>query len=107
MTDYNLPDSHLLRRAWHPTVEQQKLFIGAYLKERQGREPTEDEVEKLREMVLKHEMMSHMHWFLWGLLQYQLSDIDWDYWGYAVCRWNYYKEMKKQFFNADVLPIMP
>lgn len=107
MTDYNLPDSHLLRRAWHPTVEQQKLFIGAYLKERQGREPTEDEVEKLREMVLKHEMMSHLHWFIWGLLECQLSDIDWDYWGYAVCRWNYYKEMKKEYFDADVLPIMP
>ena len=42
MTDYNLPDSHLLRLAWHPTVEQQKLFIGAYLKERLGREPTEE-----------------------------------------------------------------
>ena len=107
MTDYNLPDSHILRRSFFPTVEQQRDFIHTYLEARYKREPTEEEVEKLRALVQKHEMLSHMHWFLWGLLQYQLSDIDWDYWGYANNRWNYYKEMKKLIFNADVLPLMP
>jgi singapore isolate B (sub-type 7) whole genome shotgun sequence assembly, scaffold_4 len=107
MTDYNLPDSHILLRCFFPTVEQQRDFIHTYLEARYKREPTEEEVEKLRALVQKHEMLSHMHWFLWGLLQYQLSDIDWDYWGYANNRWNYYKEMKKLIFNADVLPLMP
>ena len=92
MTDYNLPDSHILLRCFFPTVEQQRDFIHTYLEARYKREPTEEEVEKLRALVQKHEMLSHMHWFLWG---------------YANNRWKYYKEMKKLIFNADVLPLMP
>ena len=44
---------------------------------------------------------------LWGLLQYQMSDIDWDYWGYTECRWYYYKTIKKEVYGVDALPILP
>ena len=106
-TDYNLPDSHILRKELYPTVEQQSFFIRAYLKARFEKEPTDEEVEKLRLHVQKHKLLSHMHWFLWGLLQFQMSDIDWDYWGYTHCRWNYYRKEKKEFLGVDALPILP
>ena len=107
MTDYNLPDSHILRKEWYPTLEQQQIFISAYLRARYHKEPTAEEVEKLRMTVHKHQLLSHMHWMLWGLLQYQMSDIDWDYWGYTECRWNYYKTIKKEVYGVDALPILP
>ena len=106
MTDYNLPDSHILRPEWHPSEQQQRAFVKTYLQARFGQEPTEEEVERLRVQVHKHEMFSNMHWFLWGLLQYQVSDIDWDYWGYAQNRWGHYVRVKKEF-GGDALPIMP
>lgn len=107
MTDYNLPDSHILRKEWYPTIEQQQIFISAYLRARYHKEPTAEEVEKLRTTVHKHQLLSHMHWMLWGLLQYQMSDIDWDYWGYTECRWYYYKTIKKEVYGVDALPILP
>ena len=106
MTDYNLPDSHILRLAWHPSEQQQRVFVKTYLQARFGQEPTEEEVERLRVQVHKHELFSNMHWFLWGLLQYQVSDIDWDYRGYAQNRWGHYVRVKKEF-GGEALPIMP
>lgn len=50
MTDYNLPDSHILLRCFFPTVEQQRDFIHTYLEARYKREPTEEEVEKLQRL---------------------------------------------------------
>lgn len=107
MTDYNLPDSHILRKPWYPTEEQQKVFIRAYLKARYSSEPSEEAVEQLRLTVHKHQLLSHMHWMLWGLLFHEMSDIDWDYWNYARCRWNYYKTVKKEIYGVEALPILP
>lgn len=107
MTDYNLPDSHILRDSLYPTVEQQRRFIRTYLRARFGKEPSDEEVEKLRETVHKHTLLTDFHWFLWGLLQTQMSTIDWDYWGYTICRWNRYAQLKKEVYGVDPLPIMP
>ena len=106
MTDYNLPDSHILRRNWGPSEEQREFFVRTYLRERFEKEPTDEEVKALCLTVEKHEMLSDMHWFLWGLIQYPISDIDWDYWMYADCRWTMYKDTKKMFYGVDALPVM-
>lgn len=106
-TDYNLPDSHILRPSWGPTDEQKRFFITAYLKARKGREPTEEEIKELMDLSFKHKLLSDMHWMLWGLLQYEMSNIDWDYWNYTICRWNNYKTMKKAVYGVDPLPILP
>ena len=105
MTDYNLPDSHILRLEWHPDGKQQREFVRTYLQARFGKEPSEEEVERLCVQVHKHELFSNMHWFLWGLLQCPISTIDWDYWGYALNRWGHYVRVKKEF-GREALPIM-
>ena len=105
MTDYNLPDSHILRLEWHPNAKQQHDFVKTYLQARFGKEPSEEEVEKMCVQVHKHELFSNMHWFLWGLLQCPISTIDWDYWGYALNRWEHYVRVKKEF-GREALPIM-
>ena len=107
MYDYNLSDSHIPRTEWAPSEEQQRVFIRAYLKARFEKEPTEEEVEKMRQHVYKHRLLSHMHWLLWGLLEHQLSDIDWDYWVYTLHRWDLYKALKKEAYGVDALPVMP
>lgn len=107
MTDYNLPESEILRIPLGPTVEQQRRFIRTYLRARFGKDPTEEEIEKLREIVHKHTLLSDFHWFLWGLLQKQMSSIDWDYWKYTQGRWNRYCKGKKEIYGEEPLPIMP
>ena len=107
MTDYNLPESAILRESLGPTEEQQRRFIRSYLRARFGKEPTEEEVEKLKETVRKHTLLTDFLWFLWGLLQKQMSTIDWDYWKYTECRWGRYARVKKEIYGVDALPIMP
>ena len=46
--------------------------------------PSEKELNKVCTEVTKFKLAAHFYWGLWALIQASLSDIDFDYMGYAV-----------------------
>jgi len=49
--------------------------------------------------VNKFALAAHFLWGLWGLIQAQLSDIDFDYLSYAKLRFNEYYNRKDEFLS--------
>ena len=47
-------------------------------------EPSEKELNRVCTEVTKFKLAAHFYWGLWALIQANLSDIDFDYMGYAV-----------------------
>lgn len=83
----------------YPTKEAQMLFLREYLLVTKGAPPTESELEKLYIEVNVFALTSHFFWGLWALIQASVSDIQFDYMGYAINRFTRYKETKQTWFD--------
>jgi len=46
-------------------------------------------------------LASHLHWALWGLLSAAVSDVEFDFVGYARQRLVKYFELKKKLFGQS------
>ena len=92
--DYNL----------YPDEALQKLWIGMYLEEAarlKGEEPgsvTDAAVHLLYREANKFALVSHLFWCIWALLQGALSDIDFNYVGYAGTRFAEFQRRKEAFY---------
>jgi choline/ethanolamine kinase len=89
--DYHSSDPAQLNLERYPNQEEQLRFVRAYLRERYSPNPlTEDEIEKKAEVLAKESRLwsvtSHLMWGLWGLVQTSQSEIDFDYYKYAMQR---------------------
>ncbi|CAK4691297.1 hypothetical protein LEN26_000487 [Aphanomyces euteiches] len=69
--------------AKYPTVAEQRTYCAAYL----GENATDDEIDALRREANVYANATHLFWSLWGFIQATQSTIDFDYFGYATCRW--------------------
>lgn len=69
----------------YPGEQFQRQWIREYLMAVQG-SICEDEVDKIIKEVTIFTLISHAFWVLWALVQAQVSDIPFDYMGYAVFR---------------------
>ncbi|CAO3678484.1 unnamed protein product [Rhizopus microsporus] len=67
----------------YPTVEEQMRFLTAY--------DQQHAVELLEEVEL-WKMACHLFWGLWGLVQASQSEIEFDYFGYAMQRFDMFKQ---------------
>ncbi|CAK4081097.1 unnamed protein product [Aphanomyces euteiches] len=85
--DYHGAAPHMGDFCKYPTVAEQRHFCAAYL----GDSATESTVEDLRHEANVYANATHLFWSLWGFIQATQSAIDFDYFGYAMCRWNAFK----------------
>ncbi len=84
---------------YYPSKETQLVFLEAYLSELNGHKPTSEELEELYLEVNVFALTSHLFWGLWALIQASLSDIQFDYMGYAVRRFTQYKVTKDHWLT--------
>lgn len=59
--------------------------------------PSKAELDDLVAEVNAFSLASHFFWGLWALVQAQVSDIEFDYIGYAIVRFKEYSKRKDQF----------
>ena len=59
-------------------------------------EPTTEEILEMYREVNKFSLVSHFYWAIWALVQTSVSDIDFDYMGYAVLRFSEYYRRKEE-----------
>lgn len=67
----------------YPMKDLQVNWITHYLTEYNGKPPTEKEVESLFVQVNQFALLSHLVYGLWGLVQTEHSDINYDYLRYV------------------------
>ncbi|GBC01839.1 hypothetical protein RclHR1_04350015 [Rhizophagus clarus] len=88
--DYNL----------YPSKKFQRQWLRHYLnKLNPAHDATEEEISTLYREVNKFALASHFYWGLWGLIQAQLSDIDFNYMEYAVLRFTEFYKRKDEFLS--------
>ncbi|XP_076252215.1 ethanolamine kinase 1 isoform X2 [Rhynchophorus ferrugineus] len=82
-----------------PSKQFQTNWIKIYLEEYLGFPPSEEEIENLYVNVTKFVLVSHMLWGLWGLIQAEHSNIDFDYMKFAKVRLTEYFARKEEFLS--------
>ena len=88
-SDFQSPHPHILNFTHHyPTTQEQEHLARAYLGG--GEDVREEEMERLVFEMREFALASHVLWGVWGLLQSQLSTIEFDFLGYARQRLNEY-----------------
>ena len=70
---------------YYPKIEHRRSFCKKYLESR-GFEASEENVDNLVHDCDIMAISSHYFWATWALMQNGISDIDFDYLGYAVQR---------------------
>ncbi|KAI9015063.1 kinase-like domain-containing protein [Gaertneriomyces semiglobifer] len=98
--DYHCDTPHLMNPARYPSKEEQINFLSAYLDAQVAAEPNttanrEEELESIYKEVNKFTLCSNLLWGLWGVMQAEQSEIDFDFVGYALERFNWYKSSKE------------
>ncbi|KAG0167619.1 hypothetical protein DFQ30_005854 [Apophysomyces sp. BC1015] len=83
MYDYHADEPASMHPDRFPTVIEQRRFLQAYLDATQDNETTVDALLKETSAWI---MASHLYWGLWGLIQANQSEIDFDYFSYSVQR---------------------
>ncbi|KAM3968238.1 ethanolamine kinase 1 [Aphomia sociella] len=84
----------------YPSKEFQTSWIKVYLSEYLDVDtPSESEIKKVYTEVQRHALASHFLWGVWSLVQFELSDIDFDFGRYAEIRLNRYYELKDDVFK--------
>lgn len=85
----------------YPDKAHQMKWLKVYLTSYGGgSDPSLDELERLYLEVNIFALCSHFYWGLWALVQAHVSDIDFDYIGYAIHRFTLYEGTKTKWFDA-------
>lgn len=91
--DYHSSEPAKMHPDCYPTVAEQVRFVNAYLDERdliQGTKSSQhvrqSEVEQVLRECEAYAIASHFFWGLWGLIQANQSEIDYDFFQYATER---------------------
>ncbi|KAI8140463.1 kinase-like domain-containing protein [Fennellomyces sp. T-0311] len=93
MYDYHGDNSASMHMEWFPSNEEQLRFLNAYI---EGGDPMGLTAEELQKEVLDWVIVTHMLWFLWGLVQVSQSEIDFDYFLYSTQRLNAFRKALRQ-----------
>ncbi|XP_072941683.1 ethanolamine kinase [Epargyreus clarus] len=87
----------------YPNKEFQMGWIRTYLSEYLEEDvPSTLHIEKVYKEVQQLALTSHFLWGIWSLVQYELSDIDFDFGRYAEIRINKYYEDKDKVFKEFI-----
>ncbi|CAG9791938.1 unnamed protein product [Diatraea saccharalis] len=84
----------------YPNEEFQKKWLNVYLCEYlETDSPSVESVDKIYAEVQQLSLASHFMWGIWSLVQFELSNIDFDFLSYAEIRLNRYFELKDKIFK--------
>jgi len=87
----------------YPTKEQQMTFFWHYLNENLLHNqtcPSEQDIESLLKEAQCFTLVSHIFWGLWGIIQHQQSNINFNYHLYAVERLQLFLSQKNLFYSS-------
>ncbi|KAL1923063.1 uncharacterized protein VTP21DRAFT_9439 [Calcarisporiella thermophila] len=104
MADYHSEEPHILHLERYPNHEEQLNFLEAYLdaelvasSRKLDAAARQDALEKLADEANKWAVVSHLLWGLWGLVQAAQSEIDFDYFSYALQRLEIFRTMSRKY----------
>lgn len=101
MYDYHSEEPAAMNKEKYPTNEEQTRFLTAYLDTtNRFTKPGANEnmtCEDLQKEVAMYSMISHLSWGLWGLIQANQSEIEFDYFLYSSQRLNAFREEFKKW----------
>jgi ethanolamine kinase len=60
---------------------------------------TQEALDNLYREVNYCALASHLYWGIWGLIQADLADIDFDYMSYSIMRFDEYYRCKEAFLS--------
>ncbi|XP_045763880.1 ethanolamine kinase [Maniola jurtina] len=84
----------------YPSKDFQINWIRIYLAEYlDNPTPSEEQIEEIYKDVQRLSLASHFKWGIWSLVQFELSDIDFDFGRYAEMRLNRYFEVKNAVYK--------
>ncbi|KAJ3067093.1 Ethanolamine kinase [Podochytrium sp. JEL0797] len=83
----------------YPSPEFQKTFLREYLVESLGPDHpvTDADVMQLYAEANKYSLAANLGWAIWGLVQAEISDLDFDYCEYSKLRLDEYFRRKEEF----------
>ncbi|KAJ3237562.1 Ethanolamine kinase [Chytriomyces hyalinus] len=82
----------------YPTPEFQRKFLREYLEAYDPLKPvTEEDMTRACAEANKFSLASNLGWGIWGLVQAELSDLEFDYPGYSKMRFDEYFRRKKAY----------
>eukprot|EP00698_Gefionella_okellyi_P011376 TRINITY_DN2994_c0_g1_i2.p1 TRINITY_DN2994_c0_g1~~TRINITY_DN2994_c0_g1_i2.p1 ORF type:complete len:248 (+),score=70.20 TRINITY_DN2994_c0_g1_i2:371-1114(+) len=82
-----------------PKKDAQAHFFRAYLRETNGRDATDSEVEAMYREVNPFSMLSNMFWGVWAVVMASISDIEFDYPAYAKKRLDEYRRRRDELLK--------
>lgn len=88
--------------ALYPSIEVQRRFIKAYLKELKKTEPTEKMIEKMRIESNFLSLLATLSWGTWAIPQAKNSNIEFDYLDYGKKKYELYWETRDQFIKEFI-----
>ncbi|KAL8243207.1 hypothetical protein R6Q59_009465 [Mikania micrantha] len=96
--NYHSDTPHVLDYNKYPDLEERKRFVQSYLSSTAstGNQPHDTEVDQLIDDVEKYTLVNHIFWGLWGIVSGNVTQIDFDYIGYAKQRFSEYWLKKPQ-----------
>ncbi|CAF3549395.1 unnamed protein product [Rotaria sp. Silwood1] len=83
----------------YPDRDEQKRWLKIYFQTRGMHQQTIN--DDLCHLIDQFSALSFLMWGLWGLVQAQISQIDYDYITYANIRLDYYKNLRPLLFEKD------
>ncbi|KAI9284543.1 kinase-like domain-containing protein [Umbelopsis sp. AD052] len=95
--NYHAEDPALIHLEQYPNQEEQLRFVRSYIRERiapkvLSDEELEEQAVRLASESAKWSVASHLMWGLWGLVQASQSEIDFDYYKYAMQRLSAFRD---------------
>lgn len=78
----------------YPSVAFQRQWIKEYLSTFSGTPGTEQEIDQVLKEVALFNLVAHLFWCIWGLVQAQVSEIEFDYMAYAGKRFAEFKRRR-------------
>eukprot|EP00842_Homolaphlyctis_polyrhiza_P001409 jgi/Hompol1/2269/HPOL_002874-RA len=88
------------RRIQHSITQSQSQSQSQSLSSRTLQPPTQTEIHALHREVLKFSLVAHLFWTVWALVQTEISDLDFDYLGYAQQRLDEFYRRKDEWMRA-------
>ena len=85
----------------YPTRDEQKRWLGIYFQARGMDQQIID--DDLCHRIQKLSSLSYLMWGLWGLIQAQISQLDFDYTTYANICLNCYKNLRSLLFEKEFI----
>ncbi|KAJ3193778.1 hypothetical protein HK101_004089 [Irineochytrium annulatum] len=83
----------------YPSADAQRAWLRRYLYAGVDGDASPEAVEQLRVEVNQYALSAHVFWGIWALVQGRISDLDFDYNGYAQLRFREYIKRRDEFLS--------